>query len=386
MGKKILDTMAKDKAIDTVRIYAMFEDIVYTDEDGKLSYDFRINDLRLDYLVEKGYRILIAYGMMPECLASNPGELSNVSKNKTRYKGKMLFTSKPKDIALWEEICREYTRHIVDRYGEETVSKWYLHCYNEPDCSMFFMKDVPENDWMIRLDEYFKMYRGFASGVLDISDKLFIGGPALANNLHFLDGFLKKIREENLRLDYIAVHNYAGTGSNNAQEKGFSVENWIEKHLEYVNTLKNNGFENTPLLYDEWGMAGHGFLNIDECPIFIARENEVYSSYYVKLIGEIVKNNYKIESLMICLSGQHEMTVDFSGFRNFFTMNFFAKPIYNAHILASKLKSGILESKCDNKNVTVIPTKSENNEYAVILTYCDSAFSENLPETEEELG
>ena len=54
-GKRILDRCAKDKAIQTVRIYAMFEDIVYEDENGGIAYDFRVSDLRLDYLVEKGY-------------------------------------------------------------------------------------------------------------------------------------------------------------------------------------------------------------------------------------------------------------------------------------------------------------------------------------------
>ena len=33
-GKRILDKMSEDNAIDTVRIYAMLEDIVYIDENG----------------------------------------------------------------------------------------------------------------------------------------------------------------------------------------------------------------------------------------------------------------------------------------------------------------------------------------------------------------
>ena len=109
-GKRILDRIAKDKAISTIRIYAMFEDIVYEDESGQITYDFRLNDLRLDYLVEKGYNVLIAYGMMPKLLSSTATEQSNASKNKTRYKGKMLYTSKPKDYKIWEDICYEYTK------------------------------------------------------------------------------------------------------------------------------------------------------------------------------------------------------------------------------------------------------------------------------------
>ena len=49
-GRRILDQMAKDKAIQTVRIYTMFEEIVYVDEDDNLCFDFRISDLRMDYL------------------------------------------------------------------------------------------------------------------------------------------------------------------------------------------------------------------------------------------------------------------------------------------------------------------------------------------------
>ena len=47
-GKRILDTIAEDKSIDTVRMYPMFEDIMYDDGNGGYKYDFRVNDLRLD--------------------------------------------------------------------------------------------------------------------------------------------------------------------------------------------------------------------------------------------------------------------------------------------------------------------------------------------------
>ena len=107
-GKRILDRMSQDKAMKMIRIYTMFEDIVYLDEFGNLQYDFRVNDLRLDYLVEKGFDIMLAYAAVPDCI-SIPGEKSSVSKNKTRYKGKLFNTMPPKDYALWEEVCFRYT-------------------------------------------------------------------------------------------------------------------------------------------------------------------------------------------------------------------------------------------------------------------------------------
>ena len=59
-GKRILDRMAEDRAIKTVRIYTMFEEIVYLDEEDRLQFDFRVSDLRLDYLLEQGYELLLA--------------------------------------------------------------------------------------------------------------------------------------------------------------------------------------------------------------------------------------------------------------------------------------------------------------------------------------
>ena len=80
-GKRILDQMSKDRAINTVRIYTMFEDIVYLDENGKLQYDFRLSDLRLDYLLSKGYNLLLAYAGMPDCIARDCNNKTSVSKN-----------------------------------------------------------------------------------------------------------------------------------------------------------------------------------------------------------------------------------------------------------------------------------------------------------------
>jgi len=388
-GRRILDRISKDKAINMVRVYAMFEDIVYYDDEGKVAYDFRLSDLRLDYLVEKGFDIMIAYGMIPEILSSDKNELSNVSKNATRYKGKMLYTSKPNDIGLWEEICYEYTKHIVERYGEDVVSKWHLHCYNEPDIGPFFMREMEEDGaearTKVRVREYLKMYKGFVNGITRISDKLHIGGPALAGNLMFLDEFLKDVKKENVRLDYIAMHNYGGVGYKGAMEKGFCTDYWLETHENRMAVIRDNGFEDTEIVYDEWGMAANGFFDVDECPAFIARETEVYSAYYVKLIRQIIDRNYKMSNLMICLSGQHEMKYDFTGFRNFFSLNFFAKPIYSAFILASKLYTGLVEAKHNNDNLFVIPTKNEKDEYAVLLSYSSDKFQEDIPEINEDL-
>ena len=391
-GKRILDRMAKDKSIHTVRVYAMFEDIVYDDGEGNIAFDFRTSDTRLDYLVESGFDILIAYGMLPKICVENPDVQSAVANGKTRYKGKMLYTSRPTERGheIWEQTCYEYTKHIVERYGIETVSKWHLHCYNEPDVPGFFLADIPndniEPDTVYeRAKEYCKLYKGFVNGILKVSDKLRIGGPSLGGKLNFLDYFLKYVKEENLRLDYIALHNYAGIHTKNCDKKGFNVDDWLEEHYSRFEVIKANGFENTELVYDEWGMAMGGFYDVAKCPAYQKRDTEVFSAYYAKLIYELINRNIDISMLMICLSGQHEMTSDFTGFRNFFTLNFFAKPIYNAYVLAGKLYDGLLGAACDNKKIYTVPTKDKNGNMAVLISYSEQRFEEDIEDLSETL-
>ncbi len=385
-GRRILDRMSADGAIKTIRIYSMFEDIVYVGENGELCYDFRTSDLRIDYLLEKNFDILLAYACVPDCIASSKAVKTCVSKSKTRYKGKMWNSYPPKDASVWEEICFEYTKHLVERYGESTVASWHCHCFNEPDLCEFFLHDVPRDNFKLRCDEYCKMYDAFVRGVRRASKGIRIGGPALAQELNFLDAFLNHVRENNVEINYVALHNY-GTGYThlNNGTRPIAVENQLENYDSYMDVIRRNGFDGIEIVLDEWGASAHGFFNVEECPVFIFREHEVYSSYFAKLVYKLIEAQYNISKMMICLSGQHEMVTDFSGFRNFFTLNFITKPIYNAHLMTSKMGDNLLDVKCENENVFVVPTKDDWGKYGVLLTYCSKYFKDDLPEINEQI-
>jgi xylan 1,4-beta-xylosidase len=387
-GRRILDRIARDKAITGVRIYAMLEDIVYIDEDGEIAYDFRISDLRLDYLIDRGFDLLLAYAGIPDCIATSTQNKTSVSKNKTRYKGKMWNSAPPKDFAVWEEICYEYTKHLVERYGIEKVSTFRMQCFNEADIPHFFLSEYPndaESAAKYRLPLYCKLYEGFERGIRRVSDRIRIGGPALAGHHNFLGGFLDFVKEKNLKLDFVSVHNYGTSPAMlNDGSMPYTVQNNIRRHTEYAQTVAAHGFAHLPLLVDEWGMACSGFYNKEECPALIARETEVFSAYFTKLIHAFTYSDFKIDMLSLCLSGQHEMTEDFSGFRNFFTLNFIAKPIYNSYILAHKLGTQLLAST-HGENRFVLPTKTESG-YAVMLCYSSENFEEDIPEVDEVIA
>ncbi len=389
-GKRILDRMAEDKAVKTIRIYAMLEDIVYIDMKGELCYDFRANDLRLDYLIEKGYDLLIALAAMPDCIAKSSKNKTSVSFNKTRYKGKMFNTSPPKDYALWEEICYEYLKHIVERYGIERVSNWRIQCFNEPDIPDFFMSDLPHEAVADRVREYCKLYKAFSNAALRVSDELKIGGPALALYIEeFLIPWLGYVKAENLKIDFISYHNYGCLGFYDASQLGvnaLNVDNHFNKHERLVEALKKCCYDHLPIIVDEWGTVGGGFKNITQVPQLIFRETEVFSAYFAKLICKYIYSNYIVDKLMLCLSGQHEMTNEFTGFRGFFTLSSIAKPIYNAFVLVAKLKENILKCNAEDENIFVVPTEDENKNIAVLLSYSNDDFSEDLPEKTETVA
>lgn len=385
-GREILDNVARDNVAQTVRMYAMLEDIVTMDESGNLKYDFTLNDQRMDYMVSKGFNLLVSYNFMPPCISSDPDELATVCKNKTRYKGKFIITAEPKDFSLWEEVCYKYTEHIVERYGINEVSKWYLQCFNEPDISWFYMKKC--KDMEKRIKSYCKLYDAFERGVCRVSEKLKIGGPALAREAVFLDGFLKHIKENNRKIDYICFHAYGTVpAAIENGEKPLSVYNIVNKVLRVHNICKNNGFESLPLIIDEWGASGIGFLNIDDFPSLIFRENEVYSAYFARLIMACNAYNLPLDKILICLSGQHELCNEFSGFRGFFTLSGFKKPIYNAYALAAKLGDSQLHSitVLDDDTLNVLPTKFEDGHIAIMFVYSSEHFDRELSDLNVEL-
>lgn len=377
-GQKILDEISKDKAAKYVRIYAMFEDIFIENAQGEIISDFTLCDIRLDYLLSKGFTPMIAYAGIPAFLARDAGDVSSMSNGKTRYKGKMWITSPPKDYKIWEELCRLFTAHIVNKYGREEVEKWYLHCFNEPDGPGFFIKGKWADHYDERVTEYCKLYEGFLRGITSVCETLHIGGCAAACP-QFLESFLKHITKNKLRLDYVNFHVY-GTDPMRAQsgERPVSADSHFSLNDEYFSIVKKYLPPETEVVVDEWGACSHGFFKSAQYPVTLFRETEKFSAFFFMMIERYIRGNYNLGKLMICLSGQHEMTAEFEGFRNFFSLNFIKKPIYNAFVLAAKLHENLLETNISEDNLTVIATKNEENKLAVAVTYANQNIQKDI--------
>jgi xylan 1,4-beta-xylosidase len=135
------------------------------DANGKPVYDFTILDGIFDAYHEAGVRPMVELGFMPEALAGGDGPYELPYPN--TVKGSVQ--SPPKDYAMWGELVRRFTEHMVERYGRAEVATWYFEVWNEPDIG--YWKGTPA--------EYFKLYDYSVAGVRKALPNAMVGGPAV---------------------------------------------------------------------------------------------------------------------------------------------------------------------------------------------------------------
>jgi hypothetical protein len=253
------------------------------------------------------------------------------------------------------------------------------------------MSDLPNSDEAgnIRYERYIKLYKEFQRGIERVDKRLCFGGPSAAilyDRGSFVQKFSKAVADGEIRADFISIHNYGTTpGLLNSGKTLLDVENTLLKHKSYVDEIKKNLPEGIDIIVDEWGACTAGYFNIDNCPALMFREKSDYAAYFGKMITAFIHAEMPVSKMLICLSGQHEMTVDFSGFRNFFTLNFIKKPIYNAFVLGSKLGEELIESDGAPDNTALLATK-RGDDIVLMASYASKNFNEDLPPLDAEIS
>jgi xylan 1,4-beta-xylosidase len=176
-----------------IRFHAIFHDEVGVyDEDsaGKPIYNFSYVDQIYDGLLQSGVRPFVELSFMPKKLAAEP------KYQDFWYKPNI---SPPKTYEKWGELVRQFTQHLVDRYGLDEVSRWYFEVWNEPNLD--FWGGSP------REQTYFELYDSAARAVKQVSPRLRIGGPATAQAA-WADRFIEHAVKENVPVDFVSTHVY----------------------------------------------------------------------------------------------------------------------------------------------------------------------------------
>ena len=183
---------------------------VYTETtDGKPVYDWTVVDRIIDTYLERGIHPYLQIGFMPEALSSAPAGEPYQHSWRPGFDYHLISTGwsyPPKSYEKWGELVYQWTRHNVERYGHDEVSKWYFEVWNEPNGRSYW-RGTPE--------DFYKLHDFAIAGVRRALPNARVGGPDVAGaGGSFMDGFLQHVSsgtnyatgEKGTPTDFLAFH------------------------------------------------------------------------------------------------------------------------------------------------------------------------------------
>src|SRR5438477_6287569 len=224
-----------------VRFHAIFQDeagLYDEDASGKPIYNFSYIDQIYDGLLENKVRPFVELSFMPKKLTSDPNAL-----HPFWYKQNV---APPKDWNKWEQLIEEFTRHVVQRYGEDEVARWYFEVWNEPNID-FWAGDPKE-------ETYYELYDHAARAIKRVSSRLRVGGPSTAQAA-WVDRFLARCKEKNIPVDFASTHVYG----NDKSEDVFGTHEAISRNEMACRAVKKvhqqiavSAYPKMPLIWTEY--------------------------------------------------------------------------------------------------------------------------------------
>ena len=196
--RKDLDEVRSITGFQYVRFHGIFDDdngVYEEDAQGNPFYNFSYVDNIYDGLLQHGVKPFVEIGFMPKKLAAIP------ILHPFWYRPS---PSPPKDYAKWDALVTAFTRHLVERYGIDEVSRWYFEVWNEPNID--FWAGEPKQS------TYWQFYDHTARALKAVSPRLRAGGPATAQAA-WADAFIQHVTESQVPADFVSTHVYANDTS-----------------------------------------------------------------------------------------------------------------------------------------------------------------------------
>jgi xylan 1,4-beta-xylosidase len=247
------------------------------DANGNPIYDWTITDRIFDAYLARGVRPYVQLGFMPQALSIKPEPYRHHWTPKAKYDEIYLgWTYPPKDYAKWGELCYQWARHCLERYGKDEVATWWWQLWNEPNIG--YWRGTPE--------EFLKLYDYSVEGVRRALPDARIGGPETAGGPggkflerfldHCLNGTNAVTGRKGTPLDLIAFH---AKGSPRFVDG--HVRMGIADQLRNINdafavVARYPDFKNTPIVIGESDPDGCAAC---QGPQLGYRNTTMYSSY-----------------------------------------------------------------------------------------------------------
>lgn len=319
------------------------------DANGKPVYDWRITDETFDEYQRAGVRPFVELGFMPKDLAA---AVPGVTEYQLHYPKPTMagaVNNPPKDYAIWGELVRRFTEHLVERYGREKVRTWYFEVWNEPDIIY----------WHGTREEYFKLYDYALAGVRAALPDAKVGGPATTGpgsekSVSFLEAFLNHCLHDKsaadgkaIPLDFISFHpkgrpevidGHVRMGLANelkAAQKGFEI---VGKYPE---------LRKLPIILSEADPEGCAACSMKTNPANAYRNGPLYATYTaaaMKGLFDLKDQSHANLAAMLSWSFEFEGKDYFEGFRTLAT-NGVDKPVLNVFRMAGMFSGERVKTK-----------------------------------------
>ncbi len=318
------------------------------DAEGHPIYDWEIIDLIFDTYLENGVRPYVQMGFMPKALSIKPEPYMHEWRPGIRYD--RIFTGwayPPKDYEKWGELCYQWAKHCVERYGKEEVEKWYWQTWNEANIP--YWKGTPE--------EFYKLHDYAVAGVLRALPTARVGGPdtagwggEFARNFyeHNLRGKNHATGETGSRLDFVSFH-----AKGSPRWQGDFIRMGIANQLREI----DRGFglvasfpelKNTPIVIGESDPEGCAACQGDD---FAYRNGTMYSSYtaasFARKHDLAAKHGVNFEGAL-SWSFTFEDQPYFAGFRQM-ASNGIDMPVLNVMRMFSKMDGRRVQAISDHQ-------------------------------------
>ena len=161
------------------------------DAAGNPHYDWRIIDGIFDAYLSNGVRPFVQLGFMPQALSTAPASLPYKHSWRPGFDYNLIsggWGYPPRDYDRWSELCFQLTKHLVARYGEAEVRRWWFETWNEPNGPAY---------WKASREEFYKLHDYAIAGVRRALPSARVGGPHTAGHGGpYMEGFLDHITKE----------------------------------------------------------------------------------------------------------------------------------------------------------------------------------------------
>jgi xylan 1,4-beta-xylosidase len=228
-----------------IRMHGLLTDdmgVYREDSKGNPEYNYQYVDALFDFLISIKMKPFVELGFMPSALASG-------SQTIFWWKGNV---TPPKDYKKWEDLIRNLTQHLTERYGADEVKTWYFEVWNEPNLSPGF--------WTGSQADYFKLYDSSARAIKSVNSDYKVGGPATAG-AGWVPETIAFCDKNNVPLDFISTHTYGvkqgfldefGTTGTVLNKEESSVSGDI---LNSRKQISSSAKPNLELHYTEWSSS-----------------------------------------------------------------------------------------------------------------------------------